>query len=134
ELLDGYRALKRNIDARLPKLFSDFPKADYEIRPVEAFRAEASSGAFYQQPSADGSRPGIFYVNTYNLKAQPRYGMETLSLHEASPGHHFQISIQQELKDLPRFRRFGGDYVAYVEGWALYSESLGRELGLYTDP
>lgn len=133
-LVQGYRDLKKNIDARLPKLFSDFPKADYEVRPVEPFRAQSAAGAFYQPPSADGSRPGIFYVNTFNLKAQPRFGMETLSLHEASPGHHFQVSIQQELEALPRFRRFGGNYVAYQEGWALYAESIGRELGLFTDP
>ncbi len=134
DLLEGYRALKRRIDAALPQLFSVFPKADYEVREVEAFRAESAAGGSYQQPSADGSRPGVFYVNTFNLKAQPNYGMETLSLHEAAPGHHFQISIQQELEGLPRFRRFGGDYTAYVEGWALYAESLGRELGLFTDP
>jgi uncharacterized protein (DUF885 family) len=134
DLLDGYRALKTRIDAALPRLFSVFPQAGYEVREVEAFRAESAAGASYQQPSADGSRPGIFYVNTYNLKAQPKYGMETLSLHEAAPGHHFQISIQQELEGMPRFRRFGGDYTAYVEGWALYAESLGKELGMFTDP
>jgi uncharacterized protein (DUF885 family) len=134
DLLEGYRALKTRIDAALPRLFSVFPRADYEVREVEAFRAQSAAGAYYQQPSADGSRPGIFYVNTYNLKAQPKYGMETLSLHEASPGHHFQVTIQQELEAMPRFRRFGGDYTAYVEGWALYAESLGRELGLFTDP
>jgi uncharacterized protein (DUF885 family) len=110
------------------------PKADYEVREVEAFRAQSAAGAFYQQASADGSRPGVFYVNTYNLKAQPKFGMETLSLHEASPGHHFQVSIQQELEGVPRFRRFGGDYTAYVEGWALYAEYLGKELGLFKDP
>ena len=134
DLIQGYRALKVRIDAALPKLFSVFPKADYEIREVEAYRAKSAAGAYYQGASADGSRPGIFYVNTYNLKAQPKFGMETLSLHEASPGHHFQGSIQQELSDLPKFRRFGGDYTAYVEGWALYSESLGKELGMFTDP
>jgi uncharacterized protein (DUF885 family) len=134
DLLDGYRVLKTRIDAALPQLFSVFPRADYEVREVEAFRAQSAAGAYYQQPSADGSRPGVFYVNTYNLKAQPRFGMETLSLHEASPGHHFQVSIQQELEGVPRFRRFGGDYTAYVEGWALYAESLGKELGLFTDP
>jgi len=134
DLLAGYRTLKTRIDAALPKLFSVFPKADYEVREVEAFRAESAAGAYYQQPSADGSRPGVFYVNTFNLKAQPKFGMETLSLHEAAPGHHFQVSIQQELEGVPRFRRFGGDYTAYVEGWALYSESLGKELGLFTDP
>jgi len=134
DLVQGYRDLKVRIDAALPKLFAVFPKADYEVREVEPFRARSAAGAFYQSPSADGSRPGVFYVNTFNLKAQPRFGMETLSLHEASPGHHFQSTIQQELEDLPRFRRFGGDYTAYVEGWALYSEYLGRELGLFTDP
>ncbi len=134
DLIQGYRDLKVRIDAALPKLFSVFPKADYEIREVEAYRAQSAAGAYYQGASADGSRPGIFYVNTYNLKAQPKFGMETLSLHEASPGHHFQGSIQQELTGLPKFRRFGGDYTAYVEGWALYSESLGKELGMFTDP
>lgn len=134
DLLQGYRELKVRINAALPKLFSVFPKADYEVREVEAFRAQSAAGGSYQNPSADGSRPGIFYVNTFNLKASPKFGMETLSLHEASPGHHFQGTIQQELEDLPRFRRFGGDYTACVEGWALYAESLGRELGLFTDP
>jgi len=134
DLVQGYRELKVRIDAALPKVFSVFPKADYEVREVEAFRAQSAAGAYYQQPSADGSRPGIFYVNTFNLKAQPKFGMETLSLHEASPGHHFQVTIQQELEDLPKFRRFGGDYTAYTEGWALYAEYLGKELGLFTDP
>jgi len=133
ELLDAYRDVKRRIDALLPKLFSDFPKADYEIRPVEAFRAASAAGGSYQAPSADGTRPGIFYINTHNLRAQPRFGLETLSLHEAAPGHHFQIAIQQELTDLPRFRRFN-NYVSYAEGWALYAESLGKELGVFTDP
>jgi len=133
ELLGAYRDVKRRIDALLPRLFADFPKADYEIRPVEQFRAASAAGASYQAASADGKRPGIFYINTHNMKAQPRFGLETLSLHEASPGHHFQISIQQELTDLPRFRRFNG-YVSYSEGWALYAESIGKELGLFTDP
>ncbi|HLA71302.1 MAG TPA: DUF885 domain-containing protein [Steroidobacteraceae bacterium] len=133
ELLDAYREVKRRVDGLLPRLFADFPKADYEIRPVEPFRAASAAGGSYQAPSADGKRPGIFYINTYNLKAQPRFGIETLSLHEASPGHHFQISIQQELTDLPRFRRFNG-YVSYSEGWALYAESIGKELGMFTDP
>ena len=133
ELLEAYRDVKHRIDELLPKMFTDFPKADYEIRPVEAFRAASAAGASYQSPSADGKRPGIFYINTFNLKAQPRFGLETLSLHEAAPGHHFQISIQQELTGLPRFRRFN-NYTAYAEGWALYAESIGKELGLFTDP
>jgi uncharacterized protein (DUF885 family) len=125
--------LKKQIDPELPRLFAVVPKADYEVREVEAFRAASAAGGSYHGASADGTRPGIFYVNTHNLKAQPIFGMETLSLHEAAPGHHFQVSIQQELTGLPRFRRFERN-VAYVEGWALYSESLGRELGLFTDP
>ena len=109
---------------------------DVEIREVEAFRAESSAGGFYQSPSADGTRPGIFYVNTFNLKAQPKFGMETLSLHEASPGHHFQIAIAQENTSLPKVRRFAGVLsftpltdmtTAYVEGWALYAETLGDD-------
>jgi uncharacterized protein (DUF885 family) len=134
DLLAGYRALQVRINALLPKLFDIAPKADYEVRAVEAFRAESAAGAQYEGPSADGTRPGVFYVNTFNLKAQPIFGMETLSLHEASPGHHFQISIAQEDTALPKFRRFNTNYVAYVEGWALYAESLGKELGLFTDP
>jgi uncharacterized protein (DUF885 family) len=134
ELLGGYRELQQRINALLPRLFDVFPKADYEVRPIEAFRAQSSAGAMYQRPSPDGSRPGIFYVNTHNLKAQPRFIMETLSIHEASPGHHFQSAIAQEVQGLPAFRRFGTSYVAYSEGWALYAESLGKELGLFTDP
>jgi uncharacterized protein (DUF885 family) len=133
EVLDSYRALKARIDKLLPAMFSLAPRADYEIRAVEPFRAQSSAGAFYERPSADGSRPGIFYINTYDMKGIPIYGMETLSLHEAAPGHHFQSAIAQELTDLPRFRRFGG-YVAYNEGWALYVESIGKELGVFKDP
>lgn len=134
DLLAGYRDLQKKINGLTPKLFDIQPKADYEVREVEAFRAESAAGASYQSPSSDGSRPGVFYVNTFNLKAQPIFGMETLSLHEASPGHHFQVSIAQEDQNLPKFRRYGSFYVAYVEGWALYAESLGKELGLFTDP
>jgi uncharacterized protein (DUF885 family) len=134
ELLAGYRELQKKINALTPRLFDTQPKADYDVREVEAFRAESAAGASYQSPSLDGSRPGVFYVNTFNLKAQPIFGMETLSLHEASPGHHFQISIAQEDQNLPKFRRFGSHYTAYVEGWALYAESIGKELGLFTDP
>ena len=134
EVLGAYGDVKNKINAALPAAFSIFPKADYEIREVEAFRAKSAAGASYQAPSADGSRRGIFYVNTFNLKALPKYGTETLSLHEASPGHHFQISIKQELAGVPKFRRFGGYYTAFSEGWALYAESLGKELGLFTDP
>jgi uncharacterized protein (DUF885 family) len=132
-LIDGYTQVKEKIDSRLPLLFDVFPKANYEVRAVEAFRAASSAGASYQSPAPDGSRPGIFYINAYNLKAQPKYLMETLSIHEAAPGHHFQIAIQQEVESLPDFRKFGG-YTVFAEGWALYAESLGKEMGLFTDP
>jgi uncharacterized protein (DUF885 family) len=133
ELLNGYRALKDQVAAATPRLFTIQPKADFEIRAVEAFRAQSASTASYRMATPDGSRPGVFYVNTFDLKSRPRYTMQAIYLHEAVPGHHFQFSIQQELENLPRFRRFGS-YTAYSEGWGLYAESLGRELGLYTDP
>ncbi len=132
-LLNGYEELRESVESRLPELFEIMPKAGFKIKPVEKFREKTASGAQYMGPTPDGSRPGVFYVNTYDLKAHPKYGMTTLFLHEASPGHHFQISLQQEQKDLPKFRRFGG-YTGYVEGWALYAESLGKEMGLYKDP
>ena len=132
-LLDAYNSLRVKVDAGVPKLFAVTPKAKFEIRPIEEFRAKSAAGGEYQGPSEDGSRPGIFYVNTYDLPSRKTWDMEDLYLHEAIPGHHFQISIQQELTGVPAFRRFGGD-TAYVEGWALYTESLGKELGVYTDP
>ncbi len=133
QLIQGYRDLQSRVDPLLPKLFEVMPKANYEVRAVEPFRERSAAGGSYQRAAPDGSRPGIFYANTYDIKSRPIWAMESLSLHEASPGHHFQISIQQELEGLPRFRRFGG-YTAYIEGWALYAESLGKELGVYTDP
>jgi uncharacterized protein (DUF885 family) len=132
-MVAAYDSIRTKINSLTPKLFNVFPKADYEVRLVEPFRAASSAGASYQAPSMDGSRPGIFYINGYNLKAQPKFLMETLSIHEASPGHHFQVSLQQEITDIPNFRRFGG-YTVFSEGWALYAESLGKELGLFTDP
>jgi uncharacterized protein (DUF885 family) len=133
ELLAGYREIGRQVERSLPLLFAVSPRAGFEIRPVEAFRAESEAAASYQPASADGSRLGIFYVNTHDLASRPKYSMEALYLHEAVPGHHFQGSLAQEMTALPRFRRFGWD-TAYGEGWALYAESLGADLGLYTDP
>ncbi|MCC5886336.1 MAG: DUF885 family protein [Gammaproteobacteria bacterium] len=133
ELLAAYEALRERVQEGLDELFDLRPVAEYEIRPVEAFRERAAAGASYMRPAADGSRPGIFYVNTYDLSARPLWAVESLFLHEAVPGHHYQIALQQEQTELPRFRRFGGN-TAFIEGWALYAESLGRELGLYTDP
>ena len=132
-LIAGYDAIRTRVNPQLPKLFEILPKADYEVRAVEPFREKSAAGGQYQAASADGSRPGIFYANAYDLTARPNWAMEALSLHEANPGHHFQISIQREQTGLPKFRRFGG-YTAYSEGWALYAESLGPDLGMYTDP
>jgi uncharacterized protein (DUF885 family) len=133
DLIAGYVAIKNRVDPALPRLFEVLPKADYEVRAIEPFREKSGPGGQYQEASEDGSRPGVFYANAYDLKARPRWAMEALSLHEGNPGHHFQITIQREQQDLPKFRRFG-NYTAYTEGWGLYAESLGRELGLYEDP
>ncbi|MCP9746627.1 DUF885 family protein [Lacihabitans sp. CS3-21] len=133
EVLAAFKAIQTKIEPNLKKMFNNTPKTGFEIRRTEAFR-EASASAEYMQGSADGSRPGVFYVpipdaTKFNLTS----GMESLFLHEAIPGHHYQISLQQENLNIPKFMRFGW-YGAYGEGWALYTESLGKELGLYTDP
>lgn len=132
-LIEGYMGLKDKINKVLPDYFNVMPKADYVVKPVESFREQSAAGASYESPAVDGSRPGVFYINTYNLKAQPKWGMTTLSLHEAAPGHHFQIAIKQELTGVPEFQRFSG-YTAFEEGWALYAEYLGIEMGLFSDP
>jgi uncharacterized protein (DUF885 family) len=131
EVLGRYHDIHKKLMDRVSQRFRIMPKCAFEIREVEKFKAETASEA-YQNGTADGSRPGIFWVPIPNPEKYPVKDMESLFLHEAIPGHHFQISIQQELS-LPRYRRFGGNN-AYVEGWALYTESLGRELGLYEDP
>lgn len=133
ELLEHYRGLEAKINASVAKLFSLTPKAGFEIRPVEVFRAKSAAGGSYMTPSEDGTRPGIFYVNTYDLPTRKTWDAEDLFLHEAIPGHHFQLALQQELKGVPAFRRFGGE-TAFIEGWGLYAESLGKDLGVYTDP
>ncbi len=133
ELLAYYRGLEDKINQKVDEQFSLTPEAGFEIRPVEAFRAESAAGGSYMTPSEDGSRPGIFYVNTYDLPTRKIWDAEDLFLHEAIPGHHFQLALQQELTDLPDFRRFGGQ-TAYIEGWGLYAESLGKDLGVYQDP
>jgi len=132
ELIKGYDAIRQKVMPRLTKLFGRLPKATFEIRTVEEFR-EKSSPSQYQAGNPDGSRPGIFYVNAAGIEVNPRRASESLFLHEAVPGHHFQISIQREQERLPRFRRFV-NYNAFTEGWALYAESLGLELGLYNEP
>jgi uncharacterized protein (DUF885 family) len=133
EILNAFAAIQKIIEPNLKNMFGKTPKTPFEIRQTEAFRA-ASASAEYNQGSADGTRPGIFYIpivdpTTFNTTS----GMQSLFLHEAIPGHHYQISLQQENTKLPAFRRFGGNN-AFAEGWALYCESLGKELGLYTDP
>src|SRR5688572_4956944 len=133
DLLAAYQAFGANVAPALPKYFNLRPKADYEVRLVEPFREASASSGQYQGPSLDGNRPGIFYVNSYDLKARPRWALASLSLHEAAPGHHFQISLQRELGDLPMFRRFSRD-TAYSEGWGLYAVYLGYEMGIYKDP
>jgi uncharacterized protein (DUF885 family) len=117
----------------LDKLFDNAPQAPLVVMEVEAFRAKSAGGAFYENPAEDGSRPGRFYVNTYNMNDEPRYQMEALCYHEAIPGHHMQIALAQELRDVPKFRKYSGN-TAYIEGWALYSELLPKEVGLYQDP
>ncbi len=133
DMIQAYRDMSDNIAERATALFDIFPTTGFEIRRVEPFRELSASGGSYQAGTPDGSRPGIFYANTYDLRARPIWAMESLYLHEAIPGHHFQIELQQENEDLPRFRRFGR-FTAYTEGWGLYAETLGKELGVYTDP
>lgn len=118
---------------RLPDMFGRLPRAPLEVRQVEAFRERSAGLAFYNRAAADGSRPAIYYVNTFIVGAIPTYQVEALAYHEGIPGHHMQLAISQELEGVPRFRRFGG-YTAYSEGWGLYAERLGKEMGFYTDP
>lgn len=131
--LAAYRDVKDAVAPKLPALFGRIPKADYEVRPVEAFRAASAAGGSYQRPDAAGTRPGVFYLNTHDLSRIPTYETMSLSLHEAAPGHHFQVSIATESVHLPDFQRFG--YItAFGEGWALYAETLGRDMGVFDDP
>jgi uncharacterized protein (DUF885 family) len=119
---------------RLDELFITKPKADIVVKAVEEFRESSAGKAFYNQPAPDGSRPGMFYVNLSNMKDNPTYELESLAHHEGIPGHHMQIAIAQELKGVPKFRKFGGRYTAYSEGWGLYSELTPKEIGMYQDP
>ena len=133
QLIQGYRDMSDHIAGLSEDLFEIFPETEFEVRRVEPFREKSASGGSYQAGTPDGARPGVFYANAYDLSARPNWAMESLYLHEAIPGHHFQIMIQRENEDLPNFRRFGG-FTAFSEGWGLYAESLGKEIGVYTDP
>ena len=135
EIIAAHEALRRKADAAAPSLFKRIPGAGYEVRPVEAFRERSAAKGSYQRPSADGSRPGIFYANTWNPTTRPKWDIEALFLHEAVPGHHFQRALNLELDELPAFRRYGG-ITAFSEGWGLYAESIpvGRAMGFYQDP
>src|SRR6266540_723319 len=123
----------KRIEGELPRLFKTVPRLPYGIRPVPDFSAPGQTTAYYMPGTGDGTKAGFYYVNTYDLKSRPLYEMEALSLHEAVPGHHLQIALQQELHDLPDFRRFYW-FTSFIEGWALYAERLGLEMGFYTDP
>ena len=133
EYLADAQAVIDAMERKLPEYFGVLPSDPMVIKPVEAFREESAGKAFYQRPAPDGSRPGTYYVNLYNLKDMSKNELEALAYHEALPGHHLQLSIQTQLGDLPAFRRFGG-VTAYSEGWGLYSEELGKDMGFYTDP
>ena len=132
-LLDAYRGYLKPMQAKLPELFGRLPKAPFEVAPVPEYLEKSSAPAYYEAGTPDGSRPGRLRIDTYNATQRNLYGVESIAYHEGLPGHHLQISIAQELTDVPDFRKYGG-YSAFAEGWGLYSERLGKDVGFYTDP
>lgn len=132
-LLERNALFLKRMDGELPRLFGRLPRMSYGIRTIPDYIAPRTTTAYYGRPSGDGTRSGTYWVNVYDLKSRPTYEIEALASHEAVPGHHMQLAIQQELGDVPNFRRYGG-VTAFVEGWALYAESLGKEVGFYRDP
>jgi uncharacterized protein (DUF885 family) len=133
DLLRAYRDIAKRIDPELPRLFATLPRLTYGVRPIAEYKAKEAPAAYYESGSPEAGRAGYFSANTYDLAARPKWAMEVLTMHEAVPGHHLQISLAQELKGLPEFRR-NSFYTAFTEGWGLYAESLGTDLGFYKDP
>jgi uncharacterized protein (DUF885 family) len=133
QLLDAYRADLDQMRPKLPQLFGRLPKAALVVMPVPEYAEKEQAAAYYEHGAPDGSRPGTVYVNTYKFETRPLYQVEMTAYHEGLPGHHLQLSIQQELTGLPEFRKYV-NYTAYVEGWGLYAERLGKEVGFYQDP
>ena len=133
QLLDGYRVIAKKVDGELPKFFGKLPRLSYGVIPVPEYDEKFQTTAYYFSGSTKAGRAGYFYANTYDLKSRPKWEMEALTIHEAVPGHHLQIALAQELENVPEFRKYSS-YTAFVEGWGLYAESLGVEMGFYKDP
>jgi uncharacterized protein (DUF885 family) len=133
DLVEGYRAITGRIDQKVASLFGTLPRLSYRVIPIPAAAAPSRAMAFYEPGSVSAGRPGSCFINTFDLKARPKWEMEALALHECTPGHHFQVSIAQDIRKPPRVLNYH-DYTAFVEGWGVYAETLGDEIGLYQDP